>query len=164
MSVELESIDDYCGTINIGGLKTIQYIPVSWISNFPDFVNDQYEITDAITLIPGKQILTAKVLLNSLEFNEDQDDSKQGRAYTQEVNGIIPNWTPLLAQQFNLMKDHRFIIIVSDKEDQERIIGTPLYPLRFSSSLKTGKTASNLKHTSIQFIGQRPDKAYGYNV
>lgn len=164
MSFELISIGDFCGTINIGGLQSIEYIPVSWIDVFPDFVDDNFEITDAITLLPGKSILTAKVLKNSLVFTEDQDNAKQGKSYVQELKAIIPLWNNNLSQIYNQMKNHRFIVIVLDKSGDKKIIGDMLYPLQFSANLNTGATTTNLKSTDISFISQRPDKAYGYNV
>jgi hypothetical protein len=164
MSVELQSIESYCGQPNAGGLLQIFYAPITWIDTFPEGPDDNYDITDAVVFDIGKDWLSAKVVSESLRYREPQQDSKQGKYYNQVLEAIIPMWTAALSGEYNRMKHFRFILRVIDREGKERLLGSPRYPFKFSSALDTGAAVSNLKAHAIQFTAQNPNKAYGYNI
>ena len=164
MSDELNSIGSSCGETNLSGIPFFEYLPIEWIESFPEFIDDDNTITTAVVVIPGKQWLTMDQIIKSIDYREPQRDSPQKPFYNQIFNVDVSQDIPEKNNQFNIMKNHRFIIRYTNSNGYVKLLGSPEYPFKFKADLNSGKKTGSFSGHKIKFESQNPQKAPFYSV
>lgn len=140
--MSLQSIDNFCGAMNLAGLVKIEYAPTHWIYA-PDF---ERIITDAgnwqynISFSTGTW-LTASVRPAGRLWNESPQNAGQGPYYRQEVRGIAPKLRPDVSRQLEQMEKMGFLIKLQDRNGQAWLLGTLENPFFFQAGATTGDEA-----------------------
>lgn len=163
MSDLLESLNSGCGEQNIAGISSIQYVPVEWILTFPEFINTNNTITEQVALIVGKSWLSMFPVIETIDFRERQRDSSQAAFFTQSLKMDIAKDTNVKDYQFDIMRRHRFILIYTNRNGEQKLLGTPEYPFKFNSTLQSGRKPGDFSGHKIEFESQNPNKAPFYN-
>ena len=167
MALELEilgGIDTPCGTPNIAGIAKLEYLPIDWIESFPEFLSEFNEIINEISVIADKDWILMTAIQDTLEFKEEQTDSNQTEYFTASVNGSVSMDTTSTNAQLNLMRRLKFILKYTDKNGNIKIVGTPDFPLSFSSGTSTGSNSTQLNGYSFIFKGKIKEKSPFYVI
>ena len=160
----LQGLSSYCGNINLGGLRCIEYIPTPWVNAvlYEQLISGGYNWQKAITLVDGANWLKAYLVPSPRNLRERQRTNKQGPFMEQTVQGVLPGYNASIAGELNAMKQYRYILRLTTREDNVFLVGSLEYPCNFSAALDTGSKASDLKAHSITWTSQVPEKAFGY--
>jgi len=162
MSEQLESISPNCNQPNIAGITVLTYLPLQWILTFPEFINSNNTITNAITIIPGKNFLTLAAVVETTNFKERQRSGPQRPLYNQTLIGDVAKDIPVNSNQFNIMPDYRFIIVYTYPDGQQKLLGSPEYPFKFEANLDSGRKPGTFSGHKFKFVSQNPFKAPFY--
>lgn len=164
MSYELQSLNQVCGERNIPGVKKFQYAPIEWIASFPEYRIDPNTINTAVVFIPGKDWLDGAAVVDTLLMKEIQRLSKQGPNLRVSITGAIAKDTPAINNEFNKMKDYCFIVLITDKNDNIKIVGSVEEPLVFKSDLNTGRKTGDTAGHDFVFSGLLTQKSAFYTA
>jgi hypothetical protein len=159
--MELSGLEKYCGA-NLGGLKTIQYAPIHWInaSILIDLVTDENNFLYTIPFSTGSW-LSLPILPSEDIWIENNNLAPSSPTFTQEITTIVPKLRPEASIELEAMSNMRFIVRLTDKHDQEWLIGDPRVGLSFNYRATSGST-NGLNSYSIGFSGitGRPSPGY----
>lgn len=160
--MELSGISKYQAA-NLGGLKTIQYVPIHWINTsiLIDLVTDANNFLYSIPFSTGSW-LTMPLIPSDDIWTENNTINASGPTFTQEISAILPNLRPSASIELEAMSNMRFIIRLTDKQDQEWLIGDPRIGLSFTYRATSGGT-NGLNNYSIGFQGVTGRPSPGYD-
>lgn len=138
MSSELISISLLCKK-NIPGLVNFKYIPFEWmLSNtlnyqgLPYLNNQNYFSIESINLLPGKDWLEGFFQKGSIVVDYESKESKDNTFFPVTFEANLVNDDILIDQEFNKMVSYRFILLIKDKNNKYRLLGSIKRPLTFS--------------------------------
>lgn len=160
----LTSVSQYCA-LNLGGLSTLDYLPVAWVDTdaWERLISSGWEWTDyPLTLTEGGW-LSMSLLPQDRSWEERERRSPQGKYYEQLVQGTIRSMRPSVSGLLDEMAEYAFLLRLKDRNGRTWLIGTPDYPLRFTSS-GGARDEGGLNAYNIEFSGETPHKAYGLSV
>lgn len=101
------------------------------------------------------------VILTKESWKENGRRTKQGKIYNQTLDFTMPFLLPAVAGELDQMAEHRYLIRLTDREEQKWLLGDLEYPFQFIDSGETGEEGG-LKHYKGKFISQNPRKAIGF--
>lgn len=163
--MELIGLSSFCGELNLSGLVTIEYVPITWV-NVPAYhTANIYPLNHLsnVPLLSGKVWLKAPSLQGKRIWNEEQEDTEQGIFYAQSVNLIIPGMKPEGAKEIENMGYHRFLIRLKDVSGVYWVMGNLETPFRLSASGTTGEGGGRKQHT-LSLVCQTKRKAIGFTI
>lgn len=160
----LTSISEFCSESNLSGLVEIEYVPTAWIDAaayeyiISNSNNWQYDL-----IFTTGDWMTAGLLQDPRKkvWNENQRNSNQGPTYEQSVSGNTPKMKPAVNLQFQEMANYRYILRLTDLNNQTWIIGTLDEPFTFSASATLGNNGSTNQYT-ISFESSTSKRAKGF--
>ena len=158
--MSLQSIQSYCGQINFAGNTHIKCVPVEWVEDYPEFVSEEHNYQNAITLKAGKQWLVVPCAVDSIDFKEDENESAQGKLMLSSISGFIPQDTPQVTSVTNSMRAKNWVVVIQYKTGEAKTIGTPITPARFTSSFKNDGKLSGSKGYAIKFTSASSIKSF----
>lgn len=161
----LQSIADFCGSENQGGILAVRYISTAWINQnlYEPMVGPVYGQTFEVALQPTYDWLTMPLLPKGRGWKEKGIFSKQGDHYQQTVEGTIPRRTEALVAELRKMQRHRFILRIEDRNGQDWILGTFATPFRILVDFSTGDNPSGSNGIKIRFYCDTLQPAPAYD-
>lgn len=162
--MSLQSLNDYCAKKNSSGVLTFEYVPTAWIdpSAYERIVSSTNNWQFNIPFTQGGW-LTAGVIAEPRKklWRENQRPTPQGPTYNQTVSGITPKVQPSITGEFAKMAHYRYLLRVTDKNDQVWILGTIDEPFEFSAASTTGNNGGPNQY-DIQFTSTTSKRAHGF--
>lgn len=160
MAEELTGLAHLCEK-NIGGLRTIEYVPLSdVVDDIDHIVLDHNQQVDVLR--PGKVWLQARIQTTNKGWTETERLTKQGEYYEQEVRGVLPGHTTAIAEELRKMDGHTYILRLLDRSGQYWILGSRQHPFLFSRRMTTGNRSSGFKGHTLRWLCQTSRPALGY--
>lgn len=162
----LEALGTYqCGESNQSGLIKLEYLPTAWVDNaaYQQLISSGWNWQIDIPITTGNNWLTVNVqaLREKQLWNEDQRRDLSGKYYIQTITAQVPHLKPTVSKTMNDTADYRFLLRLTDRNNQKWIIGTLQDPFDFKAKGTTGGNGS-LKHHAIEFKAITKRKAYGF--
>ncbi len=159
---ELVSIENFCGQANPSGLRTIEYVPTTWVNDeaYEELINSTYQISGGLPLA-SFDWLRLPIIPFGEPWRETQQRSAQGNSFLQSIQAITPRLRHEVSGQLNAMAEYAFLVRLTDRHGQQWLIGTLESPLSFTANSEIGADQGGLNHYSIEFSGQTPQRAYG---
>jgi hypothetical protein len=134
---------------NLGGLLSIWAVA-------PADINISF---NAVSFFTTDHIIEIYCSPGSMSFTEKESQEKYGLGYKNELNAFIPKDTPEVQSIINSMTGRKWVVIFLDQNEQFKVAGTPLIPLRVSFDLDTGADTPDRNGHSISFYGTQTSKA-----
>lgn len=109
---------------NKGGFIHIDYCPVEWLAEevVPDL--DTMHVKEGVQLLPGKQMLRLKCMAESIGYTEVPKSSAAGDYVEQTCTAIVNLDDEEKHLQLNVLRRYRLILVLPDKNNRTRIVGT----------------------------------------
>ena len=160
--MNLQSLSNFCGKLNLGGLITLEYAPTRWINRgaYEQIISAGYNWQKTVLFNYGDW-LTAPVLIKGKLWKESYKRNKQGGYYSQDVNGILPFMRPEVSGEFDKMERLTFLLKLKDGNGKDWLLGTLDSPFEFQVKNTTGGEG-DLNHYAIRFVSETAKKAFGY--
>lgn len=165
MSNILQGISSYCGELNLPGLKTLLYLPVSWldVDEYEEYLTSANNFQKAISpSLGGAEWLTMPYLPKGDGWRERMRKPDQGPEWEQDISGVMPKLRPEVTGELALMARERFLVRLTDRNGKPWLIGRAWEPLEFTYSADSGSTDGGLNAYSFQFGGVTTRAAFGY--
>lgn len=147
----LQSIQSYCGKLNISGNVHLKVVPVQWIATFPEF-STEHAYGDPITLLPGKEWLLLPCVADSINFSDNDNSSIQGSSNQFNLDGFIPNDTPNISAILDSMRGYEWIAVIQYKTGESKVIGHPDAPARCLSEFQNRGQLNSDKGYKVFFV------------
>lgn len=136
---------------NTGGNKVIYFAPIQDLATIP--LASGREISSPITFKEGKGWLKCACGDESRGYSEPQQLSEHGALYKISVSGFVRADSPNLRVNLDLMTYLRFIVLVRDNNDQQRLAGNFFEQMDFTFSYNGGARVAELRGYQISFLG-----------
>lgn len=124
----------------LGGASDFEFIPVTDVSAIPLPVDGI--ITDAITLVSGKQWFTGYASQGSLQLDESREETAAGNVNNVTVKGFYPDISSEMLSILEQMIPYRYLVQVTDMMGNVRLCGSLTEPLTFSFMRSTKSSPS----------------------
>ncbi|HNW52860.1 MAG TPA: hypothetical protein PKN21_01265 [Bacteroidales bacterium] len=144
----------------LGGASTYKFIPVTDVVSIPLPVNGI--ITDAITLVSGKQWFTGYASLGSLQLDESWEDTAAGRVNNVTIKGFYPDIDNSMLSILEEMLSYRYLVQVTDAMGKVRLGGSLTEPLIFNFARSTKAIPAERPGYEFQFSGKLKTSCYIY--
>jgi hypothetical protein len=132
---------------NIGGLQSVQVVPVSEVSEITPVVNGK----TTCTLVSGKAWRTLYTTPGSRKY-EDTPASAGRRQYREVlVSGRIPATEETTLEQLKAYSAEGFVVKTKDNNGKQRLIGSPDEPMFFSYSDGSGSAPEEYNGSEFTF-------------
>lgn len=122
------------GRPNLSGYCRVTFCTVEQLdsSGWPKVV--QSALQGDITLASGENFSSIPLLESSMQFSELPDAEGGALFYTTTISGRLPMALAARDDLFRSMQQLRWLVIGTDGNGNQRVLGTPKYPARFSFS------------------------------
>jgi len=142
----------------VGGIESLQCLPISGIDNFPAAINLQVQEME-ISFHPNYAWLNLPIISDSATFEETETETDHGSLYQKTVNALLP--ADLLANRQALLQLRNLNLLVKyrDHLGNHKLLNSPSEPLRLSVSFKT-ETYGGQIGFSLNFSGQHTKPSY----
>lgn len=159
----LQGLSSFCGVRNLGGITTIDYLPIAWIDQdgYEKIRNSSNNWQYAIPLLPGASWLTMPFLPTGRSWSESGQPTEQGLRYEQSISGVVPKLLPAAQAEIQQMEQIDFLVRGTDRNDQVWLIGDLHAPLQFRAQGSTSDEAG-LNSYNIRFEGATALRSAGY--
>lgn len=159
MFTEITTFPDQCGSKNIPGINSIDFVQANGINSFPEYIDSENKFNSAITLLAGFEWIAIQPVQNSFKYKEKHRRLSAGNIYDLSITGKVKKETPSIAALFGRMVETTFIVRVKYKSGEIKVLGSPKNPIRLAIEIDSD---SNLY--KIQFSGSselKPPFAFG---
>lgn len=136
---------------NFGGAKGFNFIPVTDVSEIPYTINKT--LNSSVLIKSGKSWYSGLAVLRSLAFSEKVIATNAGIHFEYLISGIYPRQNAEIASLFEDMQRRRFILDITDYNNERRLVGTISNGMRFSFEYQSGENVS-----------QRPDYNFTFSL
>jgi len=159
----LQGLSSFCGSINLGGLRILEYVPIHWInaSSYEIIRSSANNWQYAIPLLPGGSWLQMPLLFSRRNWSENGDVTEQGTRYEQLLNGVVPKLRPAASIEIEQMEQMFFLVRTTDRNGQPWLVGDLLAPLAFRAQADTADE-NGLNNYQIRFEGATKRRSAGY--
>jgi len=89
----------------------------------------------------------------SIAYTEEEDDSLGSKFFKCKLEGFIPNDTPTISNQLDLLRNRRFAVVFTDYNGRYKVAGSKTSPLRLSVSFSSQDRMSALRGRNITLEG-----------
>jgi len=144
----------------LGGACDFKFIPVTDVSTVPLPVDGI--ITDAITLVAGKQWFTGYASQGSLQLDESREETAAGNVNNVTVKAFYPDISTAMPAILEEMLPYRYLVQLTDLNGNVRLCGSLTEPLMFSFIRSTKASPSERPGYDIQFAGRMKTPCYIY--
>lgn len=132
---------------NIGGLESIQVVPVSEISEITPVINGKV----TCTLISGAQWRTIYTTTGTRKY-DDQQGTEGRKGFRQlTVSGRVPATTETILEQLKAYSAEGFVVKTKDNNGKQRLIGSTDEPMFISYSDGSGTNPEEYNGSEISF-------------
>jgi len=120
---------------NTPGVYSINFVPVADVLAVPKAKANGY-ITDPVVLRTGAAWNEIYVTVDANNFDLNNGKSAEGNTNVVTVSGFVAGDAPWLVTTLQDMADYEeFLLIVTDADDQKRLVGSLEHPARFDYKL-----------------------------
>jgi hypothetical protein len=142
----------------VGGIDSIQCIPITGIASFPETSNLQVAEMD-ISLQPNYAWLDLPIIEDSALYEETESETEHGAVYQKDLIGLLP--ADLLSNRQALLKLRHLDLLVKyrDHLGNHKLLNTTSEPLRLSVSFKTETFGGQIGFT-LNFRGQHTQPSH----
>jgi hypothetical protein len=163
--MKLTGLLSFCGSLNLSGLLSIEYVPTTFVDEVAYRNNSIYPLNHIsnIPLLPGEAWLKAPALQVGKIWNENQQLNEQGVYYEQTVNLIVPGLSPAASVEIDEMAYYRYLLRLKDRHNVHWVMGTLETPFRLISSGTSGDGGNRKQHQFI-FQCETLKKAIGFVI
>ncbi|MFN0276766.1 MAG: hypothetical protein ACKVPJ_13550 [Chitinophagales bacterium] len=159
----MNSITITDGNINLPGIKKLQYVPVQDVQLIPTDV--QSIVVSDISLVDGAGWYNIEFSEGKLQFGDVSDSNEDGSFHKIDVEGFHPFPTAAKLHALRSMLDERFILLITDYQDDRRICGTLNSPCSFFYKEQSGAFGgTEVKGYSISFNTEDTKPALYYQA
>jgi hypothetical protein len=139
-------------TENLSGCVSLRIVPVADIASYPRNIGGR--LIGDITFVPGKTWTTWKPIDGTFLFQCQHEDSPEGIARRHSIQFTLPakgvNEYTLETMQYD-----RLIALVTDRNTNEFIFGSPQVPITFRYNRNTGNTLSGRNEYTCSLSGSQ---------
>lgn len=146
---------------NLGGIYKIQYVDILGISDLPDPLD--LVVSSAITFLAGFGWLDFYGTLESIKFKQTEIKSDNGKSYDQVVSLFFPGQSSTTDNQILENEETRFLVLLTDNNDQQLLIGWPR-GMQFFDAYDSKDKVSGRKGSEFQFKLKSRTKALYYDI
>ncbi len=142
-------ITDFPATVqtnNVPGIVNFEFVPIGHISSFPDLVVNN-TITTAVSFFAGKTWLKGRAIANTLLYSEKTKGPNT--PYFATLKGQIAKSTASTNQLFTALKTGLYIIKLTNKNGDTRLLGTLEFPFQFQFEFDTDKAIYSYEFTTV---------------
>lgn len=156
----LTGIAEYCATLNVPGLRRIEYAPIAWVdaASYTKVISSAHNWQYAVPFSMGDW-LRAYVLPVGRLWQEREQRSPQGAFWQVEAGGNTPRLRPQVHGELQEMSQHRFLLRLTDRNGIPWILGTLESPFGFQASANSNPTSNEY---NLRWVSEMPHRAYGY--
>lgn len=132
---------------NIGGLQSVQVVPVSEILEITPVMNGKV----SCTLVSGATWRTIYTTRGSGKYDDQQ--SAAGRKMFREilVSGRVPATDETILEQLTAYSSEGFVVKTKDNNGKQRLCGSPAEPMFFSYSDGSGQSPEEYNGSEFTF-------------
>jgi len=116
---------------NIPGVKKFEFVPVDEVASVSE--PDGMEVE--VTLEVGSVWLEG-YSIERLSYSEEAQETDEGVSYAVKVGGFVPGDDAELMDYFTEARTKRYLVKVTDQNDEERLVGSADVGARFSFARK----------------------------
>ncbi len=138
-------------TPDVGGTKDFSFIETDLVPQIPLPISN--EITANLTLAPGATVKAGYASPFSYQFDLKPDQEPFPNYYNFVLSGFYPEISKNILSLFESMKQKSFIVIATDNNKKQRLVGNELTPLFFNYVEVNGLNVPNKKGLQYQFFG-----------
>ena len=138
---------------NIGGIAKIWLIPSRLISS------PASSIPAVLATLPigwGDDTWEFAPIFQSGSFMEDMKSSTAGNYFESTVTFKIPKIAYYSRDVISLLSGKPIAILMLDENGQYLLVGNTDYPMRLTTSARTGAEISDLNHIALSYTGRNP--------
>lgn len=152
----------YQNLSNLGGNYFFKFIPVSHVESIPQAYKS--EIHHAVVLKPNSRWFDFYCTKGTIDFLDEQQESKQGDFHLKTISGFVPKDRVDLKNLFDVMMNDKFIVDITDNNGVRKLVGSIDEPLTFKSKFTTGNDVNKRNGYTITFSGEGIKKSPLYNL
>ena len=145
---------------NIGGIAKIWAVSPDDITSIT--LNKETNIS-TLALETTSNIYQIHCVDESIQYREQEKQSDSGNYFECELTGIVLKDTPEVNLALDALTERKWLVIYQDQNENYKLIGIVINPLRFKSKLATGKNISDRNHHEISFLGFQPNRSVFIN-
>lgn len=149
-----------CSEPNLVGLPIIEFVPVGGIDLFKTFELTDGRLRGTIALKPFFRWykMPIRPLDADKQFWEESGSvTVQGNPTDEKIQGLLPMQSPQIQAQLDDMERQKFIVRIEDITGRKFVLGSPNFPLRFSSSWSSARG-----YHTVEWKGKQLQKGVGY--
>jgi hypothetical protein len=145
MNREISSINHKCLDTNIPfGVKKMDIAEISWIKDWPEFVDENNTLVDDIEFNIGKAFVSIDLLLQTSSYKYQFAKG----LYTSNVDGLVKYTGASFKQNIDLVNRKEVIVQLTLENDDRIILGAPDNPVRLNIDTSVGKQVGDfIGHT-----------------
>lgn len=157
----LTGISQNCGGLQPGGLLTVEYLPLPYLSASAEhLVNSENSFVGALASIYTENWLSMQILLSTdREWKDSVREDEQGRFFDRTVEGSFAGSEPPTKHEINQMKQYRYLLRVRDRAGRRWLLNDPETAFKFTYSFSTGNKGTDGRKHQIKWAGQTPHEA-----
>lgn len=132
---------------NIGGLQSVQVVPVSEIAEITPVMKGKV----TCTLVSGAAWRTIYTTIGTRKYDDQPGTAgrKQFRELT--VSGRVPATDETILEQLSAYSDEGFVVKTKDNNGKQRLVGSPDEPMFFSYSDGSGTGPEEYNGSEFSF-------------
>lgn len=155
MPINLVSLVQQCGLVNLGGGVCIDIALIDDIVSFPDdnCLGTNYDYTTPVAFKPGKDWVTITPLEESLGEDEQESSNDQGVTWANSIGLQIASESPTLSSAVNQMVHGLYVVKFKDKNNDTKLFGKPDCPLTLKAKFNTQTKSTGLRAYNLTFSG-----------
>lgn len=151
-------MSDYMSTFQVpnnalvGGIDSIQCIPIIGVDSFPEVVN--LEVAEMeISFHPNYAWIDLPIISETALYQESENETEHGATYQKDLTALLP--ADLLSNRQALLKLRHLDLLVKyrDHLGNHKVLNLPSEPMRLNSSFKTETYGGQLGFT-LKFAGE----------
>lgn len=127
---------------NKGGMRYFEFCPIEWLAMDIIIHPTLRTVKIPISLLPGRTLLRATCLPESIGFSEPEGNSKSGSYKDQKLTGIINKDELEKSILLDTLRFHKLLVIYYDKNGAVKIIGNKQDGMNISSSMELEPTTA----------------------
>ena len=136
---------------NVPGIQYAWLADVDFLDSLPE--PSQLLIASDVTFLSGGGWYPIAFIKQSGLLRVDQLEDRRGISYNVSISGDIAKDSSAIAQSLEYIKNRKLVILIQDKNQQYRLVGTEEYYLLQQNNFDSGASGGENNRTAISFTG-----------
>lgn len=156
----LSSITRLSNTGNLSGITRINVVRKADILTFPDPTGST--VYGTLTFNEGTGLVPWEVTLETPRNKSADNNTREGASKKKTLDFTIPKDRDDIRAMLELAERDEFVLVLTDGNGKQKIVGTPWAPMRFTFAHDSGAQVSDMNAYQCQFYYDGPDNEYFY--